>query len=151
MQKCNIHERPFCARIAPPNSNTLADHGFPSCSSTLNHSASGSAKEAGSAGFGRTAVCTMTSFEAGSTRIIWPRIPSRANLRGAPGRIHIGVTRNTNCPLKSAGIGPNRKSKTRNNRLALVSGERHNPCSHRNIDMHLLASIPAIDVRTVDK
>jgi hypothetical protein len=61
------------------------------------------------------------------------------------------VMRNRNCPPESAGIGPNRKSKTRNNRPALASGERHNPCSHRKIDMHLWASTPAIDVHTLGK
>jgi hypothetical protein len=66
---------------------TMANHHFPSCSTTPNHRASGSAKEAGSAGFWRTAVCTMTSLETGSTKIIWPRIPSRANCRCLPGRI----------------------------------------------------------------
>ena len=43
---------------------------FPSCSSTASHRATVSALEARSDGFCRTAVWTMTSFEAGSTRII---------------------------------------------------------------------------------
>ena len=65
-----------------------SDRHFPSCSSTANQSVSGSLAEPGSNGFWRTAVCTITSFEAGSIRIIWPRMPIRRNLRCSPGRSH---------------------------------------------------------------
>jgi hypothetical protein len=66
----------------------LAPDHFPSWSTTASHNAMVSALLARSDGFWRTAVCTITSFEAGSTRIICPRTPSRANFRCSPGNSH---------------------------------------------------------------
>src|SRR5216684_5196533 len=70
------------------NEAAMADDHFPSCATTPSHRAMRSAEEARSDGCLRTAACTMTSLEAGSTKIIWPRIPIRAKIRCSPGRIH---------------------------------------------------------------
>jgi hypothetical protein len=68
-----------------------------------------------------------------------------------PSRKANRVTRNTNYRLESADMGPNRTSKTRNNRQPLVSGARRNRCNHKKTDTRLLASTLTIDGHTGDK
>ena len=61
----------------------VSERHLPSCWTTASHRARVSAF-AGSLGFCRTAVCTIMSFEPGSTNINWPWMPLSTKIRLEP-------------------------------------------------------------------